>query len=107
MSDALTDINRDNKMNQLTFDITILWLNDEDYSKQLEELRGMSRGYFNSRGEAYAKHIEKLFGSCEGDKFEHIAPHFANEKWVGKLDEFRKYVKESREIHKKKQFLRR
>lgn len=76
MSDALTDINRDNDINELTNKITMLWLSDQDYSSEMSQLKTMSRGYFQPRGEKVANFIEDLFSKCNGDKFVYLSPHF-------------------------------
>jgi len=76
MSDALTDINRDNRMNSLCYKITFLWLADMDYTEEMEELKNMRRGYFNPQGIGIAEHMEKLFSECDRDKFEYISPNF-------------------------------
>lgn len=82
MSDALTDINRDNRMNRLCYVATMLWLNNNGYSSKLVELKNIPRGYCNPRGEKVADIMEKIFSECTGDRFDYLSPKFMEGRYT-------------------------
>jgi hypothetical protein len=58
MSDGPSEIRRDGQLQSAINAVLRLWVLDKDYSKELEKLRVMSRGYFMPSGQFLARDME-------------------------------------------------